>query len=571
MAAAHLFDPNAAARAFPQLLTPIRGSLPVSFFVALLPLIAVLLVLGGLRRPSWQAALAGLVVGLLIAIGVWQFPPSLALAAVANGAMFAIWPLLWVVFNAILLYNVTVKSGSFDALKEWVIDHLPDDRRIVLVVVGFCFGALLEGIAGFGTPVAITSSLLILAGFAPLEAIVCTLIFNTAPVAFSALGVPITVLAAVTHLPPSSLAAMVGRQLPLFALILPFYGVGVYAGRRSIRVLWPVLLVAGGTFGLAQFACANFISYGLTDVLASLTSLVATVAFLRYWRPAVDPEFAMRGAAAKRRGDPMPSAWRAWAPWIVVSATVIVWTSLGLSGLGEAKIPWPGLHERVAITLYKGALYPALWHFQPLGTGTAILVSTLATITIVKLPPAHLLECAVQTLSQTRSTMVTVMLMLALAYLMNYSGLNYTIGLGVSSLGVMFVVLSPFLGWLAVTLSGTDAAGNALFGNLQVIAARQLGLDPVLFAATNSSGGVMGKMISPQNIATGCSVTKFCSDEGEVFARTFRHSVVLTAALGALVAVQAFLIPWIVPHSSVQHQPEAHGERQRVPARLLDV
>jgi lactate permease len=542
-----LSDVSGAPHAFHQLLTPVSGLLALSVAVAALPIVTVLVTLGVLRRPSWQASLAGLIVGLVIAMGVWRFPPWLALAAVTSGATFAIWPLMWIVFNAILLYNVAVASGSFDALKEWVLRYLPDDRRVLLVVVGFCFGALLEGIAGFGTPVAITSSFLILAGFAPLDALVGTLIFNTAPVAFSALGVPITVLAAVTRLPSGHLAAMVGRQLPFIALILPFYVTAVYSGLRSIVSLWPVLLVAGGTFALAQFACSNFISYGLTDVLSSVVSLAATLLFLRRWAPPADPRFAIyRGPPAGREASNR-SAWRAWAPWVIVSTTVTGWTACRVFAIGEHKIPWPGLHEAVAITLYKGAPYPALWLFQPFGTGSAILIATVATALILRLGPAKLVACVILTWRQTRLTILTVVLMLALAYLMNYSGLNYTIGLGVSSVGLCFVVLAPFLGWLAVALSGSDTSGNALFGNLQVIAARQLNLDPVLFAATNSSGGVMGKMISPQNIATGCSVTEFCADEGAVFARTFPHSLVLTAALGALIAAQQFLMPWMIP------------------------
>jgi lactate permease len=535
-----------ADHVFQQLLTPVRASLPLSFIVAALPIITVLVMLGGLRRPAWQASLTGLLVGLVIAIGVWRFPPSLALAAVTNGATFALWPLMWIVFNAILLYNVAVKSGSFESLKEWLLDHLPNDRRIVLVVVGFCFGALLEGIAGFGTPVAITASFLILAGFTPIEALVCTLIFNTSPVAFSALGVPITVLAAVTHLPPGPLAAMVGRQLPVFSVILPFYVTATYAGPKSIGRLWPVLLVTGGTFALVQFACSNFLSYGLTDILSSLASLAATMLFLRLWQPIGDASFAVRSVTATPRVA-AASIGRAGAPWFIVSATVIAWTTLKVARVGETKIAWPGLHERVAITLYNGAPYSAIWHFQPLGTGTAILLATIVTAGIFKVDPAALFECATKTWRQVRLTILTVMLMLALAYLMNYSGLNYTIGFGFASLGLLFVFLAPFLGWLAVALSGSDASGNALFGNLQVVAAHQLALDPVLFAATNSSGGVMGKMVSPQNIATGCSVTPHCADEGAIFARTFPHSIVLTAALGALVALQQFLAPWMIP------------------------
>ncbi len=533
---------------FQQLLTPVAGALFPSFLLAALPIVVLLVVLGVLRRPAWQASLAGLLVGIIIAIGIWHFPIPLALDSVANGAVFAVWPVMWIVFNALLLYNVAVKSGSFDAFRDWVLDHLPNDRRVILVVIGFCFGALLEGIAGFGTPVAITSSLLIMVGFVPLEALVFTLIFDTAPVAFGALGVPVTVLGAVTHLSPTVLGAMIGRQLPLFALFLPFYVITVYGGFKSVRALWPVLLVAGGSFAATQFVCSNFISYSLTDVLSSIGSLVVTLLFLQRWKPAPDPEFAVRDSAALHRSSAEVSAVRAWLPWAVVSAVVIVWTTFAIFKLGDMKIPWPGLHNAVSITLYKNSPYAAIWDFQPLATGTAILVAVLITVAVVRLPAPDLLGCVAATWRQLRVAILTVMLIIGLAYLMNYSGLNYTLGLGVASVGLLFVVLSPFLGWVAVLLSGSDTSGNALFGNLQVVAANQLRLDPVLFAATNSSGGVMGKMISPQNIATGASVTALIGQEGTIFARTFPHSIVLTVLLSVLVAIQQFLIPWIIPH-----------------------
>src|SRR6202163_200396 len=288
---------------FHQLLTPVDDSLGLSFLVAVLPVLTVLLLLGVLRRPAWQAAIAGLGVDLIIAVCRWQMPIELALHSVLCGATFALWPVMWIVVNALLLYNIAVRSGRFDAFRTWVITHLPNDRRVVLVVIGFCFGALLEGIAGFGTPVAVTSSLLILVGFPPLEAVVFVLIFNTAPVAFGALGTPVTVLGAVTGLPTTALGAMIGRQLPVIAIILPFYVIALYGGRRSIHALWPVLLVAGGSFAVAQFVTANFLDYQLTDVLSSLGSLAATLLFLRIWRPEPEPEFAIASSHALGDGD----------------------------------------------------------------------------------------------------------------------------------------------------------------------------------------------------------------------------------------------------------------------------
>ncbi len=531
---------------FQQLLTPVAGSLALSFATASLPILTVLVMLGVLRRPAWQASLAGLIVGLVIAVGVWSLPVGLAVDAVVNGMVFALWPVMWIVVNALLIYNISVKSGRFEAFRSWLIQHLPDDRRIILVVIGFCFGALLEGVAGFGTPVAITSSLLILVGFAPLEALVFVLIFNTAPVAFGALGAPVTVLGAVTGLPASVLGAMIGRQLPFMALILPFYVMFVYGGLRSMRAIWPALLVSGGSFAICQFLASNYIDYSLTDVLASLGSLAVTLAFLLVWKPAPDPEYAIANSSVSRPKNDVPG-WQGWLPWLIVSAVVIVWTSYKIFAIGQMSIPWPGLDKAISITLYNNKPYAAVWVFQPLASGTAILLSAIVIALVVRLSVADFVDCIVRTIRQIWLAVVTVCLIVGLAYLMNYSGLAYTLGLGVASVGALFVLLSPFLGWIAVFLSGSDTSGNALFGNLQVVASKQLGLSPVLFAAANSSGGVMGKMISPQNIATGVSVTDLKGREGEVFARTFPHSVILTIIFGLLVALQQYVIPWIIP------------------------
>jgi len=525
--------------------------------VAVLPILVVLVMLGVMRRPAWQASLGGLIVAFVIAVLIWQFPVRLALDAVAAGAMFAIWPVMWIVFNALLLYNIAVASGRFDAFRDWVLEHLPNDRRIVLVVIGFCFGCLLEGISGFGTPVAITSALLIMVGFPPLEALTFTLIFNTAPVAFGALGVPVTVLGQVTGLPAAQLGAMIGRQLPFMAMLLPFYVMALYGGMRSVRALWPVLLVAGSSFAIAQFVSSNYLDYALTDVLSSLSSLIVTLLFLRVWSPRPDPEFiinvpvasnkpvASQGSALPATGK-TPANWQGWIPWLVVSIVVIVWTHLKIFAIGQRIIPWPGLHNQVFITLYNKP-YAANYVFQPFATGTAILLAAIITAALVGIGPGRFFKAVVATWRQSRIAILTVMLIIGLAYLMNYSGLNYTLGLGVSSVGMLFPLVSPFLGWVAVFLSGSDTSGNALFGNLQVVAANQLGLNPVLIAASNSSGGVMGKMISPQNIATGVSVTNLKGQEGVVFARTFKHSIVLTVLLGIIVVLQQYVVPWMIP------------------------
>jgi lactate permease len=535
---------------FNQILSPVGGSLALSFVCAALPIATVLVALGVLRRPAWQASLAGVIVGLLTSIFLWKFPVRLAFDSLAAGATFGLIPVMWIVFNALVLYNIAVTSGRFDAFCDWLLANLPNDRRVVLVVIGFCFGCLMEGVSGFGTPVAITSALLILIGLPPLEALTFTLIFNTAPVAFGALGAPITTLAQVTDLPALKLGQMVGRQLPFIAFILPFYVMAIYGGMRSLRALFPMLFVAGASFALAQFYVSNYVDYSLTDVLSAIISLAVTLIFVRVWTPAPDPQYAVQRPAAKTSngGDVRPkvAGWQGWIPWVVVSVVVIIWTRMKVFAIGAQTIHWPGLHNEVFITLYK-KVYAANWVFQPLGTGTAILVAAIITAALVGVGPVRFLKTVAATWRQSRLAILTVALIVGLAYLMNYSGMNYTLGLGVASAGIFFPILSAFLGWVAVFLSGSDTSGNALFGNLQVVAAHQLNLNPVLIAATNSSGGVMGKMISPQNIATGVSVTNLRGQEGVVLARTFKHSIVLTILLGVLVLLQQYVVQWMVP------------------------
>ena len=456
---------------------------------------------------------------------------------------------MWIVVNALLLYNIAVESKRFDAFRAWVLNHLPNDRRVVLVVIGFCFGALLEGIAGFGTPVAITSSLLILVGFPALEALVFTLDLQhragrfrrarrSGDDAWRGHG-PARRDARRHDRPPTA----VHRAFAAF-----LRDGRSTAGRVRCKALWPVLLVAGGSFALSQFISSNYINYALTDVLASLGSLIVTLLFLQVWKPAPDPEFAVKGGANVLHAHSDVSPWQGWLPWLIVTAIVILWTTLEIFKIGAQAIPWPGLDKAISITLYNDKPYAAVWTFQPLATGTAILLSAIITAIVVKLSVGDFFQCVARTIKQAWIAILTVCLIIGLAYLMNYSGMAYTLGLGVASVGHLFVILSPFLGWVAVALSGSDTSGNALFGNLQVVAAKQLDLDPVLFAATNSSGGVMGKMISPQNIATGVSVTDLRGQEGVVFARTFWHSVILTLILGVLVALQQYVFPGMIPH-----------------------
>lgn len=533
---------------FHQLLTPVGDNLLASFLVAAIPIVIVLVMLGLLKRPAWQSSLAGLVSAVVIAIAVWQLPVGLAAASVANGVTFALWPIMWIVFAALILYNIAVQSGRFDAFRRWILTHLPNDRRIILIVIGYGFGSLLEGVTGFGAPVAISASLLIMLGFGAADAVVYALLFNTAPVAFGSLGIPITTLSGVTALNADTLGAMVGRQLPLFAFLLPFYVIGLYGGLRSVKAMFPILLVGAGSFAGMQFICSNFLSYTLTDVLSALSCLISTVAFLKVWKPKPDPEFAIGvGATNEIHTDHGAIApWQGWVPWLIMCAVVVLWTIFKVAAMGQINIQWPGLHNQVFITLYEKP-YAAVWSFQPLATGTAVFVTAILTALFVGIGIKGFIVAVRESVRQILLPTLTVVCIVGLAFLMNYSGMNYTLGLGVASAGMFFPLLSAFLGWLAVFLSGSDSSGNALFGNLQVVAANKLGFDPVLMAATNSSGGVFAKMISPQNIATGVSIAGLRGQEAKIFSRTFIHSILLTVLLGILVFLQQHVWTWMIP------------------------
>lgn len=555
---------------FNQILEPVGGNLFLSFLVGFIPILVVLVLLGIVRRPAWQAALAGLIVALIIAIAIWQMPVNLAATSTLNGVAFALVPVMWIVWNAMWLYNIAVRSGKFEHFRRWMVYNVPPDKRILLLIIGFSFGALLEGIAGFGTPVAIGSALLIALGFPVLEAVTLTLIFNTTPVAFGALGVPIVTLASVTGLKATLLSAMVGRQLPIFALFLPFYAMVVFTGIRSLRTVWPAALVAGLSFALTQFTISNFVGPELPDVLAALVSLICVILFVQVWKPRDMEQYRVtftpaepvstgasaigeRGVPVPAEGEGRPSLGQsvlAWLPWVLVSVIVIIWTFAKVPLIGQQLIKWPDLHNQVFLTLYKKP-YAAVYTFQPLGTGTAIFVAMLLTGIVAMFTgssPSIYLVTLLDTWKQLRFAILTVMLIVGMAYLYNYSGMAYTLGLAISKVGAIFPFFSVFLGWIACFLSGSDTSSNALFGNLQVVAARQLNLSPVLMAASNSSGAVMSKMISPQNVTTGVSTTSLVGKEGLIIRKTFFHSLVLVVILGLIVMAQQYLIPGIIPH-----------------------
>jgi len=538
----------ALALAWPQPLDPLH-SVALSALAAVIPLIVVLILMGVLRKSGLLASACGLASAGILALLVWGMPLKLALGSAAFGFAYALWPILWIVFTALWLYNLCRETGKIELLRRWMEHHASGDECVQAILVAFCFGSLLEGTAGFGAPVAVTASLLVGLGFQPRRAVIVSLISNTAPVAFGSLGIPIVALAGVTGLDVFKLAAMTGRQIPLLSLILPAYLALVVGGGRGLRRCWPAALVAGGSFSLAQFVVSNLWGPYAADIIAALTAIGATSAFLQIWRPQkerLSGEETPPVGKADRPSLAQGTAFAGWLPWALLSAVMVLWSYLRLFQKGQLAIPIPDLHNSILITLYQKP-YAALYSFQPLAAGTAALVAAILTALILRAGPRTFLNSGKQTFQQLRLPGLTVMLIVALAYLYNYSGMAYTLGAAVARIGRGFPLVSSYLGWVACFLSGSDTASNLLFGNLQVAAARQLHLSPILLASTNCTGAVTGKMISPQNIAVGVTTVGLIGQEGSVLRGTFWHSVLFAAMISVLAYVQAYWLLWMVP------------------------
>ena len=530
-----------------QSLNPLN-LMALSALAAVAPLALLLFLMGVLRKAGAVAAAWGLIVALLLAMVVWRMPLKLAFLSLAYGAAYGLWPIMGVVFTALWLYNLAAATGSFDLLRRWMAEHAFGDTRLQAILVAFCFGALLEGMAGFGAPVAVTACLLLGLGFEAGQAVTLSLIANTAPVAFGSLGIPIVALAGVTGLDQMKLSAMVGRQLPFLSLILPGYLVWVMAGRRGLKAIWPAALVAGASFAAAQFVVSNFWGPYAADIIAALTSTAALTLFCRTWKPAAAATSSsgwsgsLPGPVTLSRSEVLV----AWTPWASLSVVMIVWSYFKLFQTGQLLLPVPGLHNAIFITLYQKP-YAAVYAFQPLAAGTAALTACVVTALMLRASPATFLRSGLNTLRQLLQPGLTVLLIVALAYLYNYSGMAYTLGAALAGLGVLFPLASGFLGWIACFLSGSDTASNLLFGNLQVAAAHQIGVNPILLAATNSSGAVTGKMISPQNIAVGVTTVGLVGKEGHILRTTLGHSLLLATLLSALAFAQAYWLRWMVP------------------------
>ncbi|HVP61835.1 MAG TPA: L-lactate permease [Myxococcaceae bacterium] len=530
------------------------GNLYLSALVAALPVVVLLGSLAFFHVKAHVAALLGLGTALLVAFFVYHMPPQLAVAAALNGALFGILPIGWIVLNAIFLYDISVSTGEFENVKH-TIAGLASDRRVQILLIGFSFGAFIEGASGFGTPVAICGAMLIGLGFKPLAAAGLALIGNTAPVAYGALGTPVTTLAKVTGLPVEKLSAMVGRQLPFFSLLVPFWLVAAMSGMKGMAEVWPACLVAGLFFAVPQFLVSNFIGPELVDIVSAGVSILAVYVLLKFWQPKKIWRFEGEAQADKATQTTVTTseAWRAWMPWIVLSFSVFVWGffKAELNKLSNPTWNLPWLHNLV---LKAPPLVPkptpesAIWALSWLSaTGTGILVAAIISGLYLGLKPKQLLSIYGKTLNRVKYSLLTIVAMLALGFTTRYSGSDSTMGLAFASTGVLFPFFSALLGWLGVALTGSDTSSNVLFGNLQKVAAGQLGLSPILTAATNSSGGVMGKMIDAQSIVVAGVATGQVGEEGNILRYVFWHSLVLAALVGVLVMLQAYVFPGMIP------------------------
>ncbi|MEO8448736.1 MAG: L-lactate permease [Gemmatimonadota bacterium] len=526
---------------WPQRYDPL-GSPLLSAAVAALPIVALLGSLAWLRLRAPVAAAIGLAAALLLAVVMVGMPPKIAIASAAFGAAYGLFPIGWIVLNVLFLYRLAADRGLFDVLRR-SISSLTDDRRLQLLLIAFSFGAFVEGAAGFGTPVAVTGGLLIALGFSPLQASGLSLIANTAPVAFGALGTPIVALQAVTGLDLHELSAQVGRQLPWFSLIVPFWLVWAYAGWRGMVEVWPAVLVAGASFAIPQYLMATLHGPWLVDVVAAMSSIAALALFLKVWRPVGARQDDNRAARQA------PASIRAWVPWAILSVLVFLWglpvIKGALNAVSSPKLPVPMLDQVVQrvppvvrVPQAEAAVFTLNWLSA---TGTAILVAALLTAAVLRYRPGEVLRAYGLTLKAVRASLLTIALMLSLGYLTRYSGLDAILGLAFARTGMFYPFFGTLLGWLGVALTGSDTSSNVLFGSLQRITAEQLGLNPVLMAAANSSGGVMGKMIDAQSIVVAGVVTRYEGREGEILRYVFFHSIALVTLMGLLVSAQAWL------------------------------
>lgn len=528
---------------------PIADSLALSALAAAIPIFVLLLLIGVLRKPAWIAALSGLAAAAVIAVGIYGMPGNLAVNSTIYGAAFGLFPIGWIVYWAIVLYRLTLETGKFEVIKD-SIGGLTADRRLQAMLIAFALGAFIEGAAGFGTPVAVAAAMLTGLGFSPFFAAGICLLANTAPVAFGSIGIPVVTLAQITGLDEQLLSAWVGRLCAPVSVFIPAYLVWVMGGFRALNGVLPAAAVCGIAFASMQFLVSNYVGPHLVDIVAAITAIVGLVILFKVWQP--KDEFHLEGESTavleiKKHGA--GETLLAWSPYLFLVAFVLVWGSgWGASILGAVTVAfeWPGLHnvvQRVEPVVESPSPYAAVFTFNWLAAaGTACALATVASAILLRVSPVRYVTLLGSVAKQLFFSLLTIASVLGLAFLMNYSGATVTLGLAFAATGALFPFFSAMLGWLGVFLTGSDTSANALFGNLQVVTATRLGLDPAIMASANSAGGVMGKMISLQSLAVAVAATGMArSQEGQLFRFTFRHSVFLASVLGGLTALYAYL------------------------------
>ncbi|MBD8167795.1 L-lactate permease [Erwinia persicina] len=535
----------------------------LSSLIAAIPILFFFFALIKLKLKGYLAATITVVLALMVALFLYRMPVDRALASVVYGFFYGLWPIAWIIIAAVFVYKISVKTGQFDIIRASILSITPD-QRLQMLIVGFSFGAFLEGAAGFGAPVAITAALLVGLGFNPLYAAGLCLIVNTAPVAFGAMGIPIIVAGQVTGLDSFEIGQMVGRQLPFLTMIVLFWIMAIMDGWRGIKETWPAVIVAGGSFALAQYLSSNFLGPELPDIISSLVSLVCLTLFLRVWKPVRIFRFKPADNAAEqplvvekyRTGQII----RAWMPFLFLTATVTLWSIPPFKALfapGGAlydlvvNIPIPFLDKLVAKmppVVSAVTPYAAVFKFDWLSaTGTAIIVAALIAIVYLKMKPADALSTFRSTLKELALPIYSIGMVLAFAFISNYSGLSATLALALAHTGPAFTFFSPFLGWLGVFLTGSDTSSNALFAALQATTAQQIGVSDLLLVAANTTGGVTGKMISPQSIAIACAAVGLVGKESDLFRFTVKHSLIFTCMVGVITTLQAYVLTWMIP------------------------
>ena len=540
-----------------QVIDPFNN-IALSALIAVVPILFIFWALIIKKMKGYAASSIAIAIALLIAIFVYGMPVKLALLSTANGALYGLFPICWIVISAVFLFNVTVKSGQFEIIKHFMAS-VTSDRRLQALLIAFSFGAFLEGTAGFGAPVAITAAMLVGLGFDPLYAAGICLIANTAPVAFGAIGIPISVASQVTSIPELAISQMAGRTLPLLSIVLPFYLVILMAGFKKTKEVLPAILVSGISFAFLQWSVSNFLGPALPDVIAGVGSIVSLIILLKYWKPKSTWRFPNEANPEPVKGNvdekySTGQLIRAWSPFILLTVVIIAWGMQPIKDLfnsvGQIQFEFPALHNTILDK--SGKAIPHIFKFNYLSAaGTAIFFSAIIAIPLVGLKFNDGIKIFVSTLRQLKFALITIASVLAFAYIVNDSGITITIAQALANTGVLFPFFAPVLGWLGVFITGSDTSANALFGKLQAETAKSIGVDPVVTVAANASGGVIGKMISPQSIAVAAAAGHLVGRESELFRFTVKHSFIMLLFICCIVLAQAYLFSWLIPRYQV--------------------